>query len=174
MNYVIVCQVTGTVYVGKSNYPRRRFTVHMRKAQNLHLRRAIEKYGRDQFTFNIIEEHLAETLKLAEDRAYEAETFWIQLLRQLGADLYNENDGGYGGFNPSLEVRERIRLKKMGNPSLTGRTRSLEVRERIKQAKLGEKNAFFGRQHTEEAKRASRDAALRMWARKREERKQHA
>lgn len=76
--YFIVCAANGKVYVGSTTNPKRRFYGHMRdlNSGNHHspvLQAAWNKYGKDQFRFEIVEEvrGLAELLA-AEQRLIDA------------------------------------------------------------------------------------------------------
>ncbi len=90
-------------WIGKGDVPEIRWNSHCHFSCNEHLRRAIKKYGVENFDFFVIEE------RSTAEQAYEAETELIQYLRSIGARLYNMNDGGVGGINPTKEVRDKIR-----------------------------------------------------------------
>lgn len=117
--------VNGKMYIGqtKQNYETR-FKQHLQKNSECPLlRKAIEKHGDKAFH--------AELLDIAYDRATanEKEKMWIYLLKTYkGEHGYNLSMGGViGDFNKAT-------LKKMS------------------ESKKGNKNSFYGRKHTKEAK----------------------
>lgn len=71
---------------------------------------------------------------------YETET--ILLYKSFGADLTNSNLGGIGGKSPTQEVREKLRVSKLGNTWNKGRRPSEEnlrlIREAAKRPKSKE------------------------------------
>lgn len=101
--YIVQNLIDGYVYVGVSDKDLHRLDEHkVGLKSNIHLQRAIRKYGIENFSFGQIEEW--QTF----ERGLEAETEMIVYLRALGARLYNMNDGGMGGLNPTPELRARI------------------------------------------------------------------
>ena len=88
--YLITHRDSGKCYVGKTNNPKGRWKSHKKVARRGDPRPlycALRKYGFDAFDFEVIEEHSTE------QDAYEAEAFFVEYLRGLGAQLYNLNDG---------------------------------------------------------------------------------
>jgi group I intron endonuclease len=120
--YKLTNKVNGKVYVGKSNNPSKRLIRHFStaktgRAQNHKyqiIHKAIKKYGKENFIFEILEECNSEQI------AYEQEVFWVRKLKSNDPKLgYNQNEGGLGGHTPNEEVRQQISV------SLTGRINSL-------------------------------------------------
>lgn len=113
--YKITNSVTGKSYIGiTSQGYLKRFRVHKseakRKKYDTYLHRSIRKYGEENFTIEVLENH--------EDRyiALSAEIRLIRELKTLQPDGYNQHEGGRGGFlNPSQEVREKLSKAKLGN-----------------------------------------------------------
>lgn len=143
--YIITHRESGACYVGKANNPARRWRAHQKAARqgdSRYLYTALRKYGVERFDFAVIEEHDSE------EEAYEAEMFFIQYLRSLGVQLYNLNDGGRGGINPSPETRARIGAANT-NPSpetralrsLAARNPSLETRAKLAAIWKGKKHS---------------------------------
>lgn len=136
--YGIVNRCNGKIYVGqtKQGY-RKRFIQHRaRNDGSPFLRRAMEKYGKDNFE--------CELLDVAYSRA-EAnikEKLWIKLLKTCDVDCgYNLSKGGViGDF--SDQVKKQMSLSRMG-----------------------ENNNFFGKHHTEEAKQKMRDSKIGRYTR---------
>lgn len=116
--YKIVNAVNGRMYIGQSINPEYRAKRHFWKNNGcVKLRRAIEKYGRDSFSFSV--------LCWCQDKsdANEVEELMIELAntRQNG---YNIAPGGYG-----TGAGEE-------NPFF-GKTHTLETRAKLSKAKLG-------------------------------------
>lgn len=80
--YKITRKENGKAYIGQSNDISRRFSEHQTKGKNsrIPLDLAIEKYGKDAFTYEVIEECPIEKLN-------ERETYWIK--------FYNAKENGY-------------------------------------------------------------------------------
>ena len=121
--YLITCLVNGKQYVGKTNDPEMRRWDHFYRSRNKKhkqvIHSAIAKYGEENFTFEVILECESETA------AFEAEHSIILEKREAGIELYNMNDGGFGGFNATKETREKQSKARMGI------TYSDETRRRI-------------------------------------------
>lgn len=102
-----------------------------------------------------------------------AEIKWIKHYKERGARLTNHTDGGGGLLNLAEEVREKLRLHRMGvkepewvrekksrfhkenykkNPSRYLKLMEWSKDRRLKLSKTvsGEKNPFFGKTHTKE------------------------
>jgi group I intron endonuclease len=133
--YLIENVVNGNVYVGKTLYPQKRWSDHKTSAGLVDdyrtatpLYRAMRKYGLENFTFSIIDEH--------EDERYALDILepkWITYYKDLGKRLYNLTDGGDGlsGYNHTNETKEKI------SRANSGRAPSPEVRKRISEKLKG-------------------------------------
>ncbi len=114
--YLITNKINGKVYVGKTDNPTKRWRDHVERAycgrprERFYVHHAIAKYGVENFTFEIIEKH-----ETAEEMR-EAEIFFIAYLKSLGAQLYNQTDGGEGcnGRVVSQVTRDKISKSHMG------------------------------------------------------------
>lgn len=106
--YKIENCVNGKVYIGQSEDVERRIKDHRRKLRdhkhyNQHLQRAVDKYGLENFKFDLLEECAVDDLNekeinyIAQYRAYE--------------DGYNSTVGGDGnrGYTASEETRQKLR-----------------------------------------------------------------
>lgn len=123
--YKIENKINGKLYIGQTTCPKNRKKQHFSKTfhGNPALDRAVLKYGRNNFDFSILEE--LETL----DESNEREPFWIKELNSLVPNGYNLKEGGDAGGPDSSETRQKKSLSKQG-----------------------EKNSFYGKKHSEEAK----------------------
>jgi group I intron endonuclease len=132
--YKIVNTLNGRMYIGQSVNPSYRAKRHFWKSNGcVKLRRAIEKYGRDNFSFSV----LCWCSNKAE--ANEAEELLIAL-GDTRANGYNITPGGFGtgaGKN---------------NPFF-GKTHSAEVKAKLSAHKLGKKMADATREKIANANR---------------------
>ena len=86
--YKITNRINGKIYVGQSNNIKRRFWEHQNRgaASRIPVDAAIEKYGSENFQYDIIEECLVEKLN-------ERETYWIKYFNSI-ENGYNLSEGG--------------------------------------------------------------------------------
>lgn len=99
--YKITNLINGKTYIGQSIDIKRRFWDHrcISHETNRHLRYAMRKYGKDAFSYEIIEECAPEELNAREQ-------FWIAELKPE----YNVMSGGQGrGRRHSQETKQRLR-----------------------------------------------------------------
>lgn len=112
--YKITNKINGKCYIGQSNDIHRRWKQELAPNAKLnpHLARAFEKYGIDNFEFEIIEECKREQLN-------EREQFYIEIYNSINPELgYNKTLGGDGNFGRhfimSEEQKEKIRQANTG------------------------------------------------------------
>lgn len=110
--YTITHNETGRVYIGQSVGPvGRRWLNHMYKsgAKNSRIKRALLKYGREAFNF--------EVLDIAESQAQldAKEQFWIKKLNTVTPSGFNLCSGGRGGNKLSAESIEKMRKTKLAS-----------------------------------------------------------
>lgn len=123
-------------YIGKG-HGRRAWS---NKNRNPHWHHVTAKHG----------EHKVEVLAQwpTEQEAFDHEKFLIWCFRDMGVSLTNLTDGGDGaaGYKHTKEsIQKRL-------DSMRGYTPSEETKAKMREAHLGEKNHFFGRNHSDEAK----------------------
>jgi len=87
--YKITCKANGKIYIGETKNFKTRWTSHksalkVRKKTNSSLQADWDKYGKDLFSFEVIEE-------LEKDKVilYEREGYWIDRYQKEGKELYN-------------------------------------------------------------------------------------
>ena len=112
------------VYIGQTIRPvQDRFNRHMNDALNnildTHFARAIRKYGKDNFTIEIIDE------ATSQDELNKKERYWIQYYNSV-QEGYNETDAisKCGGNTYQSKTAEEMEI----------------IKEKIRQSKLGGKN----------------------------------
>ena len=88
--YKITNLVNGKIYVGQSVDMERRFQKHLYANDNFLIHKAIRKYGRQNFSFQILEECSQEQLN-------DKEILWIKTLNSMVPNGYNMIDGGSNG-----------------------------------------------------------------------------
>lgn len=117
--YKITNIINNKVYVGSAVNMTYRFKTHKRllkqnKHFNTHLQSSYNKYGKDNFKFEIIE-------LISKDSLLERETFWISFM--------NANNTNYG-YNKRLIVNSNLGIKL-----------SEETRKKLSQSHLGHKRS---------------------------------
>jgi group I intron endonuclease len=142
--YCITNIINGKRYVGKSNDPVDRWRDHLSAARNLDnpslvIYQAMRKHGVENFEFKVVAECESG------DEAFEAER---RLIREWSTmdHGYNLNEGGKGGYNPSLETRKKLSAVHKGRSEVTrqkmsawqvGKKFSAETREKIGASQRG-------------------------------------
>jgi group I intron endonuclease len=146
--YKIINNTNGKIYIGKTRNknPRNRWREHLQIARNKTVKnntyqlihKSINKYGKENFTFEVIEECISDEL------GCEREKFWIKeyktFVYEYGSQFgYNLTAGGDGstGFKHSKEAKEKMSKDRKGT-------------------RLGKENTFYGKHHTEETKQKIR------------------
>lgn len=104
--YCIRNTLDGKCYVGKSNDPERRFKGHCKPNSSL-ISRAIHKYGKEVFEFQVVEE--CDT----EDDAFKREVWYIAFFDCISPSGYNLDGGGEGGKkrHPESITRGAVKLR---------------------------------------------------------------
>ena len=98
--------INNKIYVGKSINIKIRKKAHensfiRKQAVNIHLQRAVDKYGIENFEFLILEEATLDNID-------EKEKYWINYLKSYDEEFgYNKTMGGDGG-NLTLETKLKI------------------------------------------------------------------
>lgn len=128
--YSIRNKVNNKVYIGSAIDIQRRFGEHLRMLhrndhENDHLQKSWNKYGEDNFTFNV--ERICEDVELVK---FEQEAI-DEYKNEIGWDnMYN--------INPNAT-------------SCLGRKHTEESLKKMSRQQSGESNGFYGKKHTEES-----------------------
>lgn len=138
------------VYVGSAINYENRWKKHKNsllngKHHSRHLQSSWDKYGKDNFIFEILE------IVLEKELLIEAEQKWIDHYKSFDKKFgYNISPtaGSCLGVKHSKEMRERV------SRAAKGRKLSDEAKKNISKAKMGEKNPMFNYKYTEEQKKA--------------------
>ena len=160
--YKITCIPSGKSYIGISIHDPEngRIKDHLSGHGNQLVARAIKKYGKESFTYEILEENVFPAF------LPELEVFYIAKLNTVAENGYNLTTGGEIGKSPSEETREKysgVNHHNYGNPAWNrGVSPSEETRRKqsciMKGRKLSKDHiekvriSSTGRKHTEESK----------------------
>lgn len=160
--YKITNRINGKVYIGQTKRSlTTRWSQHCSVSSACtYLHRAIQKYGKENFT--------VEQIDVASDRdeLNAKEQYWIAHYDCIAPKGYNLTSGGDSNYEWCEEGREKIRERQTGERnSFFGKTHSDEVKRRFSEqrrgegnamygsARFGEKNPMFGKHHSDETKR---------------------
>jgi group I intron endonuclease len=146
--YCIENKLDGKKYIGQSKNINNRFRKHTRdldegKHKNEHLQNAWNKYGKNCFSFSVVEKCSASCLN-------EREIFYIEYLKTKAPNGYNFTNGGDGvsGYTHNEERRKKI---KENTPRMCGEKHwnfgkhlSQETKSKLRGAFLKEKSPVFG------------------------------
>lgn len=147
--YRIVNNINYKLYIGSSVHINRRIYTHIQALNgqyhgNVHLQKAWDKYGSENFSFEIIE-----VIDGTEEDIRKREQYWLDYYRSydynLGYNISHYAIGG-GGYEVSDDTRQKL------SESHKGKVHSEETKKKMSEIKQGEHNPFYGKFHTEETK----------------------
>jgi len=98
--YSITNNINNKKYVGKCERPSNKSNYYF--GSGLLINSAIKKYGKENFTKEILEDNLTK------ENICEREIYWIKILNTNSKYGYNLTDGGDGINNPSEEIRKKL------------------------------------------------------------------
>ena len=143
--YKITNTVNGKCYIGISvNEPEKdRIQKHLSGKGNRIIANAVKKYGRDAFTYEVLEANVFDEL------LPDLEVAHIAKLNTIVPHGYNLTRGGDGAGSLSEQTRQRI------SASLKGKPLSAETRRKMSEAHKGKK----GKPHSAETRRKISEAS---------------
>ncbi len=127
--YIVTNLVNKKQYIGIAVNPDRRWVEHRCGHGSILVYQAIQKYGLENFRFEVMHEGTEQEIK-------ELEILSIQTLETRAPNGYNLTAGGEGswGWSPSEETRRKMSLAKRGERNrMFGKKHSLETREKLSQ-----------------------------------------
>lgn len=153
--YKIINKINNKVYIGQSINIKQRLSEHKSKLRgnyhnNYHLQKAWNKYGEDNFTFEIFK-------ICGEDLLDSKEIYWINYYNSINGDYgYNSESGGHKNKHLSELHRQKIskshkgkkvsdKTKRKISENSKGKKKSEEMKSKLREANLGKK-------HSEETK----------------------
>lgn len=152
--YEIKNILNNKIYIGSSINLKNRFKRHKcelrtNKHTNGHLQRAYNKYGKDNFSFSIIE------MVTDESKLLEREQYWINKTK-----CYNENFGYniaiYAGSPQKGKTLSEDHKRKISEKE-KGKIVSRETKERLRQVNLGKKMGLETRKKQSIAKKGEKN-----------------
>ncbi|RKU10783.1 hypothetical protein C6503_19045 [Candidatus Poribacteria bacterium] len=154
--YKITNTVNGKAYIGISTYEpgKRRIKQHLAGRGNHLIASAVEKYGKESFAYEILEDNIFPEL------LSDLEISYIKHYNTLVPNGYNLTHGGECGKHSELSRRKMSDIQK-SNPSrgMLGKKHSVKTRRKMSEAQNGAKNPAFGKpshrkgkKHTETSK----------------------
>lgn len=153
--YKITNTVEGKSYIGATiNAPeKRRIREHLSGQGNRLIADAVKKYGKDTFTYEVLEANVGD------ERLPELELAYIEKFNTYAPHGYNLTHDGTGHGIPSENTRRKLsEINKGENHPFFGKKHSEKSRRKISEAHKGEKNANFGKPVSETQKRKISEA----------------
>ena len=151
--YKITNTINNKAYIGISIHEptQGRIKDHLSGRGNRLIAKAVKKYGKDAFTYEILEENVFDEF------LPDLEVAYIANFNTIAPNGYNLNSGGDHAI-PSVNTRRKMSEAKKGNQHLLGKTPSINTRRKISKANKGEKNHFYGKTHSVNARRKMSEA----------------
>jgi group I intron endonuclease len=140
--YKVTNNTNGMIYIGQTSQTlEKRKNIHKYESKHSkrHFCRAINKYGMEGFTWEIIFNCFDKK------EMDEMEKFFIANYKAYNY-LYNLTDGGDGAFGYNHTEENKNKLSKI----MTGKIRSEEHCRNISKSKKGSKNPMFGKKQSSE------------------------
>ncbi len=155
--YKIINRHDDKYYIGSSNVIRRRWCQHKTQLKNNchrnnHLQSSWNKYGKDDFIFEIVEE-------VPKEKLIEIEQKYLDIAKTEKEKCYNQSFDAHGG-NVGKEAYE-ARSKKFCGPNhhLYGKHLSEEIRKKMS---ISKKGMYDGKKHPRYGKKASKETLEKM------------
>lgn len=149
--YKITNIINWKVYIGQSINMINRWKDHIHALNRNDskcalLQRAWNKYGQENFSFEILE-------LCTEEQLDEIEIKYIEMYDAFNPEKgYNIEPGGNKNKHLSEETKQRLRESHLG------KRHTEETKHKMSESRAGEGNGMYGRYHTEEAKKKMSEA----------------
>jgi len=150
--YKITNKINNKIYIGSSNNFRNRWKNHTNSLnrnvhENDHLQKAWNKYGKDNFEFNII-------LLCEEFELLKYEQWYLDNVIRFGIDY---NIAKFAGAPMRGAVFTKEHRKKLSEARI-GKTLSKETKHKMSVSRIGNKNPMYGKTRSDGVKKSIRDA----------------
>jgi group I intron endonuclease len=147
-NYIIYkfTSPSGKSYIGQTNDLVKRISAHKRTNGCIAFKSAIDKYGFENFTKEILKENLSV------DDANQWEELLIKQHDTLFPNGYNLHSGGRN-HTASEITKQKITAALLARPPMPQ-----ETKDKMSKSRMGENNAYFGKKHSEETRAKMREA----------------
>jgi len=145
--YMIINTVNQKKYIGISIHEpeKRRIKAHLSGRGNQLLASAVKKYGKDAFTYEILEANVFDEF------LPELEVAYIAQFNTVAPHGYNLNSGGNHAI-PTEETRRKISEERKGeNHPFFGKTHTAAARRKISETHKGRKHTTAARRKISEA-----------------------
>ena len=155
--YKITNTLNGKAYIGQTVHDavKGRINDHLNGTANGSrlVKRAIEKYGKEAFTYEILHDGIIPGFLDTLEKEV------IAKFNCVDPNGYNQTNGGGSGGKRSEKTKRKMSEAKTGekNPNY-GKSPSTETRRKRSEAMKGEENPNYGKSHSEEAKRKMSEA----------------
>jgi group I intron endonuclease len=146
--YKILNKINGKVYIGQTWHLNYRWIQHKSAEHNIHLSRAFEQYGIENFEYSILEEF--PPAEGTRDLLYDREIYYIAQYHATNPKYgYNIMEGGRGR---PLAPETIAKLKAIRGPLHHGWKRVVgdEERRQMSERMKGPKNPMYGRSPAKE------------------------
>lgn len=175
--YKIINKSNGKFYIGSSNNIQLRWNIHKSELRrnthhNNYLQHAWNKYGEDNFIFEIIEiipkGKLIESEQKYLDKIDRNQHYNLSSIAgkvEINDETRKKmSESHKGEKNHNFGNQMSSKMKKILRKSNLGRKLTDDHKKKIGQSQIGKNNAFFGKTHTEEVKNKIRKAMKKRWA----------
>lgn len=150
--YRITCTANEKIYIGSSTNLYQRWNEHKncltrKEHHNPKLQAAWNKYGKEAFTFEVLELVLPAFL-------LEREQYWLDKIKpydKRGFNIAVSAQAARTGLTHTPETRERLRITHLGNTNHLGKKHTAEARAKMSAANKGKPSSFLGKKHTAES-----------------------
>ena len=144
--YKIINKFTGKIYIGqKSNQSPEKSKSYYGSGK--YIKRAIKKYGKNNFIKEIVEECTSQSQLNAREQ------YWIEKLDSVNPDIgYNLQYGGLGGKHTIQSKKIMSVLQQGSNNNFYGKNHTKESKKLMSISKLGNKNPMYGKHLSDETK----------------------
>lgn len=142
--YMTTNNISGKKYIGRKTAESFDKNYY---GSGIHLKRALKKYGRNNFSIEILCE--CDSYK----ELVEKETYYIKLNDAVNSDnFYNNSYGGYSeGFEKGENnIAKRPDMRKINSEKHKGKKMPDEFRKRQSEIHLGKPSGMSGKHHSEE------------------------